>query len=61
MAYELLPGQTVTVTVVTTGTASAPLLVHSAVDGHDGLTRRGPWQLDTVIEGYLLWLPLLFR
>jgi len=61
MAYELLPGQTVTVTVVTTGTANAPLLVHSAVDGHDGLTKRGPWQLDTMIEGYFVWLPLLFR
>jgi len=62
MAHELLPGQTVTVTVVCTGTASSTHLVSSVLEGYDGLVKRGPWLLNTaILQRYLTWFPLIVR
>jgi uncharacterized repeat protein (TIGR01451 family) len=53
--------EVVTVTLVATGTVSAPGRLTTWVDGHDGQIARGPWFFDTDIDTYTIYLPMVMR
>jgi immune inhibitor A len=57
----LAAGETITLTLVATGTVEMPDTVTTWLDVYDGNTMRGPWSFDTSIATYKLALPLVFR
>jgi len=58
-AYEVKPGEVITLTVVAFGTASQYQVVHTTIQTFDGGTGSLQLPLDTVIAIYKIYLPLL--
>jgi len=60
-AATLSADETVTVTLVATGTVNEPAWPATWVDAHDGQITRGPWFFYTSVGTNIVYLPLVFK